>query len=146
MGFPRPQTRARIPISWKEGFGVQKTPFGLVLEKGVFCQKIPFFCKGTHGKWGFLDPKLPFPAFVRATGNGGFWTPKQSFPGNGDSGLCLGSGESQEYCPVVNPVKSYQIAYHKISARLPAVLSFPNASKETPTIQLSGTKLQELIR
>ena len=46
LGFPRPQTGARIPISWKRGFRGPKTPISLVLEKGVFCQKIPFFLQG----------------------------------------------------------------------------------------------------
>ena len=33
---------------------------------------------------------------MSAKGNGGFGPPKPSFPGNGDSGPCLGSGESQK--------------------------------------------------
>ena len=70
-------------------------------------QKSPFFYKGTHRKWGFLDRKLPFPAFVRARGNGGFWAPKPSFPGNGDSGPCLGSGESQSTSTRTAPTVSY---------------------------------------
>ena len=66
--------------------------------KGSFLSKNPLFStRGTHRKWGFLDRKLPFPGLVRARGNGGFWTPKPSFPGNGDSSPCLGSGESQNF-------------------------------------------------
>ena len=72
-----PQTAPRIPISWKRGFRGPKSPF---------------FYKRTHRKWGFFGRKLPFPACVRATGNGGFRAPKPSFPGNGNSGPCLGSG------------------------------------------------------
>ena len=101
LGFPWPQTGARIPISWKKGFRGPNTPISPRSGKGSFLSKHPlFFCKGTRRKWGFLDRKLPFPAFVRARGNGGFWTPKPSFPGNGDSGCCLGSGESQ---PQIHP-------------------------------------------
>ena len=89
LGFPRPQTGARNPISWKRGFRGPKTPISPRSGKGSFLsKKSPFFCKGTHGKWGFLDRKLPFPAVLRATG-------KPSFPGNRVSGPCLGSGESQ---------------------------------------------------
>ena len=71
LRFPWPQTGPESPFSGKEGFGVQKFPFPLSLEKGVFGQKSPLFCKGTQRKWGFLDQKLPFPARVRAEGNGG---------------------------------------------------------------------------
>ena len=84
--------RPQSPFSGKEGFGVQKFPFPLSLEKGVFGQKSPFFCKGTQRKWAFLDQKLPFPARVRAEGNVGFGTPKPSFPENGDSGPVWGQG------------------------------------------------------
>ena len=70
---PDPRQGPESPFPGKEGFGVQKPPFPLVLEKGVFCQKSPFFstrkhiengnfwtenslfqpCKG-EGKWGFF--------------------------------------------------------------------------------------------
>ena len=85
----------KSPFSGKEGFGVQKTHFPSFWKREFSHKKSLFLYKGTHKKWGFLDRKLPFPAFVRARGNGGLWTPKPSFPGNGDSGPCLGSGESQ---------------------------------------------------
>ena len=94
LGIPPTLARARIPIFFgKEGFGVQKPPFPLGLEEGVFRPKTPFFYKGTQEKGGFFDRKLSFPARARARGNGRVWTPKPSFPGNGGSGL--GSGESQ---------------------------------------------------
>ena len=52
------------PSSGKEGCGVQKPPFPLVLEEGVFCQKIPFFLQGNTAKMGFLTEKSDFPARV----------------------------------------------------------------------------------
>ena len=61
------------------------------LEKGVFGPKIPIFYVFPCRKMGIFGPKTPF---SRTRGNGGFWTPKPSFPGNGDSGPGLGSGES----------------------------------------------------
>ena len=98
LEFPRPQTGPQISISWKRGFRGPKFPISPRSGKGSFPSRNPlFFYKGTHRKWGFLDRKLPFPARVRAKGSGGFWTPKRSFPGNGDSGPCLGSGESQVF-------------------------------------------------
>ena len=69
-----------FPSFWTREFSVKKSPFSTRehMENGE--------C---------LDRKLPFPAFARETENWDFWTPKPSFPGNGDSGPCLGSGESQ---------------------------------------------------
>ena len=72
-----------FPSSWKREFSVKKSPF---------------FCKGTQRKWGFFDRKLPSAARVRAEGNGGFWTPKPSFPENGDSGPVWGQG-NRNLCP-----------------------------------------------
>ena len=56
-GLPRPQTRARIPISWKRGFRGPKTP----LEKGVFSQKKTLFYAREHME------------------NGDFWTENSLF-------------------------------------------------------------------
>ena len=68
------------PFPGKEGFGVQKPPFPLVLEKGVFCQKkILFFYKGTHREWGFLDRKLPFSNLCEGEGKWWFLDPKTLF-------------------------------------------------------------------
>ena len=64
----------------KRGFRGPKTPFPLILEKGVSVKKIPFL-----------------QACVRARGKKGFSTPKPSFPENGDSGPCLESGEYQRW-------------------------------------------------
>ena len=90
------QTGARIPISWKEGFGGPKTPISPRPYKGwkreFSVQKIPIFYVFPCRKKGIFRQKTPF---SRTRGNGGFWTPKPSLPGNGDSGPCLGSGESQ---------------------------------------------------
>ena len=80
----------KSPFPGKEGFGVQKPPFPLVKQKGVFCQKVPFFFKGLQGKWGFLDRSL----CVRAKGMG-FLGPKTLFSRKWGFGPCLGSGESQ---------------------------------------------------
>ena len=68
-----------------------KNPISPRPGKGSFLSKNPLFStRGTHGKWGSFDRKLPFPARVRAKGKWGvFGTPKPSFPGNGDSGPCL---------------------------------------------------------
>ena len=58
LGFPRPQTGPEPPFSGKEGFGVQKPPLSLVLEKGVFYQKIPFFfLRGNTAEMGIFWPK-----------------------------------------------------------------------------------------
>ena len=71
---PDPRQGPESPFPGKEGFGVQKLPFPLVLEKEFSVEKIPFFFyKGTHRKWGF------------------FWTENSLFPAlvlpeNGDSG------------------------------------------------------------
>ena len=98
LGFPRPQTAARIPISWKRGFRGPKTPISPRPCKGwkreFSVQKSPFSMCSLVEKRGFFGQKTPF---SRTKGNGGFWTPKTSFPGNWDSGRCLGSGESQGY-------------------------------------------------
>ena len=77
LGFPRPQTGPRIPISsWKEGFGVQKPPVLLVLTR-LENQKIPIFPVVPWRKKGSFWQKTPFPG----RGNGGFWTPTPSFRG-----------------------------------------------------------------
>ena len=67
-----------FPSFWKREFSVKKSPF---------------FYKGTHRKWGVLDRKLPFPAFVRARGNGGFLDPetlgiRAPVWGRGDPNTC----------------------------------------------------------
>ena len=46
------------------------------------------------GKEGF-EPRSPFSGPCEGEGKWGFWTLKPSFPGNGDSGPCLGSGAAQ---------------------------------------------------
>ena len=47
---PDPRQGPESPFPGKEGFGVQKPPFPLGLEKGVFCQKkSPFFLQGNMG-------------------------------------------------------------------------------------------------
>ena len=94
LGFPRPQTGPKTHFLEKRVSG-SKNPHFPSWKREFSVKKSPFFYKGTQGKWGFFDRKLPFPGRVRARGNGGFWTPKPSFPLNGDSGPCLGSGESQ---------------------------------------------------
>ena len=63
-----------LSSAWKREFSVKKSPL---------------FLQGNTGKWGFFDRKLPFPGREEM---GDFWTPKPSFPGNRDSGHCLGSG------------------------------------------------------
>ena len=95
LGIPPTPDRAPNPHFLEKRVSGSKTPISTRPGKGGFCQKIPFSLQGNTGKWGFLDRKLPFPARVRGKGNGGFWTPKPSFPRNGDSGPCLGSGGSQ---------------------------------------------------
>ena len=92
---PDPRQGPESPFPGKEDFGVQKTPIPSPLqrvEKGVSVQKSPFSMCSLVEKKGILRQKTPF---SRTRGNGGFWTPKPSFPGNGDSGPCLGSGASQ---------------------------------------------------
>ena len=98
FGIPPTPDRGPNPHFLEKRVLGSKNPISPRSGKGSFLPKNPlfFFYKGTHRKWGFSDRKLPFPAFVIARGNGGFWTPKKpSFPRNGDSGPCLGSGESQ---------------------------------------------------
>ena len=70
------------PSRWKREFSVKKSPF---FYKGRQGESV-FPCR----EQGYLDTKLPFPARVRARGNGTFWAPKPSFPGNGDSGPVWG--------------------------------------------------------
>ena len=55
--------------------------FGLWSDEKAIAQRM---AKGWGARMGDLTRE-----------NGGFWTPKTSFPANGDSGPCLGSGESQ---------------------------------------------------
>ena len=70
---PDPRQGPESPFPGKEGFGAPaKTPISPRSGKGSFLSKIPPLCKGTHGRWGFWDRNLHFPAFVGATGNGGF--------------------------------------------------------------------------
>ena len=68
LGFPRPQTGARIPIFWKGRFRAPKTPTSprpyKVWKREFSAQKSPFpwdlFDRKlpfqNEGKWGFLDP------------------------------------------------------------------------------------------
>ena len=86
IGIPLTPDRPRIPIFWKRGFRGPKSPISPRPGKGSFLPKNPHFSAREHS-----DRKLPFPARVRPEGNGVFWTPKPSFPENGDSG----PGESQ---------------------------------------------------
>ena len=65
---PDPRQGPESPFPGKEGFA--KNPISPRHGKGIFFHKIPFFCKGTQGKWGFLDRKLPFPGRVRVWGMG----------------------------------------------------------------------------
>ena len=59
LGFPRPQTGARITISWKRGFRSPVTP---ISPCRVFGPKIPIFYVFPCRKKGvFFDRKLPFP-------------------------------------------------------------------------------------
>ena len=46
---PDPRQGPESPFPEREGFGVQKPPFPLVLEKGVFCEKIPMPGNGDSG-------------------------------------------------------------------------------------------------
>ena len=99
LGFPRPQTAARIPISWKRGFEVLKPPFPLVLVIGVFFQKHLLFSTREHIENGDLfDRKLLFPASVKATGNGGFGAPKPLFSRKWGVGPLSGVGGMQVFC------------------------------------------------
>ena len=69
LGFPWPQTGARIPISWKRGFRGPKTPISPRSGKGSFCQKNPLFSTREHIE------------------NGEFWTKNSLFQplqGRGD--------------------------------------------------------------
>ena len=71
LGFPRPQTAARIPISWKRGFRGPKTPiFPSPRRTWEFSvqKKRPLSYKVTQRKRGLFARKLAFPACVRATG------------------------------------------------------------------------------
>ena len=65
LGFPRPQTGARIPISWKKRFGLQKCPHPLALAKAgkreFAVQKSQFSMCSLLEIRGFFDRKLPFP-------------------------------------------------------------------------------------
>ena len=75
LGFPRPQTRHRIPISWKRGSRGPKTPISPWAGKGSFLSKNPpFFYKGTQGKWGFFDRKLHLSC--EGEGKWGFFGPR----------------------------------------------------------------------
>ena len=67
---------------------------------GIFLSKrSPSFYKGTHRRWGFFDRKLPFPASVRATGNG-FWDPETLFSRKWGFGPLSGVGGIVDF-PVV---------------------------------------------
>ena len=61
-----------------------KTPISPRSGKGSFLSKNPLFPTREHIENGdsWTENSL-LEAFVRARGNGGFWTPKLSFPGNG---------------------------------------------------------------
>ena len=74
LGIRLPLTGAEIPKIGKRGFRSQKNPISR--QKRVFRVKnIPFLYRALQGKWGFFDSEDPFLA-----GNGGFLTPKPSFP------------------------------------------------------------------
>ena len=72
-----PLQGSKTPKSGKEGFGVKKPPFPPTPEKGVSSRKIPISLQGTTGKMGIFRLKTPFSG---VGGNGGFLTPKPSFP------------------------------------------------------------------
>ena len=94
LAIPPTPDRAPNPHFLEKRVSGSKTPHFPSAWKREFSVKIPIF---PVFPWGFFDRKLPF---LGQGGNGGFWTPKPSFPENGDSGPCLGSGESQ-----INPDK-----------------------------------------
>ena len=89
LGFPRPQTGPRIPISWKRWFRGPKTP---IFWKGEFSVKNSPFCLCSLVEKGEL---LTENSLFLDKGQGWFLDPETLFPGNEDSGSCLGSGESQ---------------------------------------------------
>ena len=64
LGFPRPQTGARTPVSWKRGFRGPKTPISPHPCKGwkreFSVQKSPFSMCSPVEKRGFFDRKLLF--------------------------------------------------------------------------------------
>ena len=64
---PDPRQGPEDPFLEKRVWG-PKTPISPHPGKGSFLSKCPFFYKGTQGKWGFFDRKLPFPGRMRASG------------------------------------------------------------------------------
>ena len=112
LRFPRPQKGTRIPISWKCGFRGPKTPSSPRSVSGSFRQKKKnplFFCKGTHGEWGFLDRKPPFPAFFK--GDRGVFGPQNPlFQEMGIRAPFWGRGNRHIWC-------------RKVPSKVPALFS-----------------------
>ena len=68
--------KTHFPSSWKREFSVKKSPF----------------FQGTAGDMGSFWQKTPFCGLCEGQENGGFRTPKPSFPGNGGFGPLSGFG------------------------------------------------------
>ena len=82
LGTPRPCTRVKIRKIRKRGFRGRKTHFP---RPRRFESENPHFPTGHHREMGILWLKPPFSGVV---GNGGFSTPKPSFPDFGDFDPC----------------------------------------------------------
>ena len=92
LGIRLPYRGRNPKTAGKEGFGVKKPPFPTTPEKGALSQKIPIFLvECSVLEMGIFWPRAPFSGVV---GNGGFLTPKPSFPDFGDFGPCKGQTNS----------------------------------------------------
>ena len=93
-----PLTGVNFPVKnpkiGKREFRSQKTPICPTPEKGVSSQKIPISIQGTTGKMGIFWLQTPFSG---VGGNGGFLTPKPSFPDFGVFDPCKGQTDSQAF-------------------------------------------------
>ena len=100
---PDPRQGPESPFPGKEGFGVQKLPFPLVLEKGGFCQKIPFFLQGNTSKMGIFGPKTPFSGLCKGEGKWGFLDPETLFSRKWGFGPLSGVGGIPIQVVLTNP-------------------------------------------
>ena len=112
--------------------GSQNPHFPSFWKREFSAKNSPFLYKGTHRKWGFLDRKLPFPAFVRARGYGGFGPRNPLFQEIIDSGSNDGIPKKQHVIcqegvtSVGSRVQeaSTQVAFHTIRQPAAWILAF----------------------
>ena len=129
--------RPKSPKSGKEGFRSPKNPHFPPPQKRVFrVKKSPFLYRALQGKWGFCWLGTPFSGVA---GNGGFWTPRPSFPDFGEFGPCV-KGKRIPKTWVGSQSETGRIRSRRARFRTPSSVSFlpsPSCGERTQWVPLS---------